>query len=123
MASLLIWHPEKLNARLMAAATPARLQWASIARGRCESRRVAATIGVAGDRVVAAHPLAMILEEGARPHEIEPRQAKALRFSNGDFVSGAVEHPGSPAKPFLKPTLPLWPETYRARARGAFRGI
>lgn len=72
--------------------------------------------------MAATHPLASVIEEGARPHAIEPKK-KVLKLADGGFVTGAVTHPGSPAKPFLRPTLPLWPELYRRNAIGAFRGI
>lgn len=123
MNSIVIWHPERLNARLVGAATPARAEWAGIARTRCRSTRVAASIAVIGDRVLAAHPLAAVVEFGAGPHVIEPTKRKALKLADGSFVSGPINHPGSPAKPFLRPTLPAWPELYRRNARGAFVGI
>lgn len=123
MSAVVIWRPERLNAKLLAAQIPARAEWAGIARGRCSSRRVAASIVVAGDRVIAGHPLAPILEEGARPHAIELKDKKAFKLADGSFVSGSIQHPGSPAKPFLKPTLPMWPPLYRRAAMGAFRGL
>lgn len=121
--TIVIWHPEQLTARLVAAAAPARAEWAQAARARCASRRVAASVRVIGDRVGALDPLGMILEEGASPHTIEPRRRKALKLADGSFVSGPVSHPGSPAKPFLRPTLPLWPSLYRRAASAAFRGL
>lgn len=122
MSAVVIWRPEPLTAKLVARATPARQQWALAARSRCTSKRVAASVVVTGDRVAATHPLASIIEQGASPHTIEPKK-KVLKLADGSFVSGPVNHPGSPAKPFLRPTLPLWPELYRRNAVGAFRGI
>lgn len=124
MASYVIWRPEPLNARLLAAAPRARVEWAGAARVRAAqgSRRVAASIAVVGDRVVATSPLAPIVEHGAGPHTIEPKK-KALKLADGSFVSGTVSHPGSPAHPFFEPTLPLWPPLYRRAASGAFRGF
>lgn len=48
------------------------------------------------------------VEFGADPHVITPNQAEALRFedANGEPVFAArVEHPGTPAQPFLRPAL------------------
>ena len=122
MSSIVIWRPEPLTAKLIARAAPARQQWALAARSRCSSKRVAASIVVAGDRVGAAHPLAPVIEFGAGPHLIKPK-GKVLKLEDGGFVTGPVRHPGTPAKPFLRPTLPLWPSLYRRNAVGAFRGI
>lgn len=123
MSAIVIWQPEPLNAKLAAAAAPARVQWAGLARARCSSKRVGASIVVRGDRVAALHPLAPIIEGGAQPHTIEPAKKKALKLADGGFVSGPVQHPGSPEKPFLRPTLPAWPMLYRRQAGGAFRGF
>ncbi len=38
---------------------------------------------------------------GARPHRIEPTEARVLRFDNGSFARG-VDHPGSPPHPFME---------------------
>lgn len=123
MSVVLLWHPEPLTARLIAAAVPARAEWAALARSRCSSRRVAASIRVAGEAVAATDPLAPIVEKGARPHEIAPAKGQVLRLADGRFVSGPVQHPGTPAKPFLRPTLPAWIALYRRAAAGAFRGF
>lgn len=44
------------------------------------------------------------VHEGARPHVIRPRQARALRFMMGDRVVFAqrVNHPGNRANPYLR---------------------
>lgn len=123
MNAIVIWRPEPLTARLVAAATPARVEWAGIARGKCTSRRVGASIRVAGEFVEAGHPLSKIVEKGSRQHEIDPGKKGFLALANGRFVSGPVRHPGTPAKPFLRPTLPAWVGLYRKTASGAFRGV
>jgi hypothetical protein len=120
--SIVIWRPEALNARLLAASLRARSDWAKAAAVRCNSKRVAASIRVIGDRVAALDPLGSILEAGARPHTIEPKR-KVMKLADGGFVSGPVQHPGSPAQPFMRPTLPLWAPLYRRAASGAFRGF
>lgn len=123
MNAIVIWRPEPLTARLVAAATPARGEWAALARARCTSRRVASSIRAGGEFVAATHPLSMIIEKGSRPHEIAPEKGQALRLASGRFVSGPVQHPGTPAKPFMRPTLPAWIALYRRTAIGAFRGL
>jgi len=123
MSAVVIWRPEPMTARLIAAAIPARAEWAALARSRCSSKRVASSIRVAGEAVAATHPLAPIIERGSGPHEIAPEKGRALRLANGRFVSGPVQHPGTPAKPFLRPTLPAWVALYRRAASGALRGF
>lgn len=123
MSATVIWRPEPLTARLIAAAKPARDQWAGIARARCTSRRVASSIRTEGETVAASHPLSRIIERGSRAHEIAPTEGGPLRLADGRFVSGPVQHPGTPAKPFMRPTLPAWVPLYRKTASGAFRGF
>jgi hypothetical protein len=120
--AVVIWRPEPLTARLVGAATPARVGWAALARARCSSKRVAASIRVGGEFVEAAHPISMIVERGAGPHTIGGK-GKVLRLADGRFVTGAIKHPGSPARPFMRPTLPAWIGLYRKTASGAFRGV
>lgn len=122
MNAVVIWRPEPLTARLVGAATPARVGWAALARARCTSKRVASSIRVGGEFVEAAHPLSMIIERGSGPHTIGGR-GKVLRLADGRFVTGPVKHPGTPAKPFMRPTLPAWIGLYRRTASGAFRGV
>jgi len=120
--AVVIWRPEPLTARIIGAATPARVEWAGIARSRCTSTRVASSIRVGGDFVAATHPLSTIIEKGSGPHEIGER-GKVLRLADGRFVTGKVKHPGTPAKPFLRPTLPAWIGLYRKMASRSFRGL
>lgn len=49
-------------------------------------------------------PYAASVHEGARPHVIRPRFARALRFEIGGQVVFArkVNHPGNAANPFLR---------------------
>lgn len=122
MNAIVIWRPEPLTARLIASATPARVEWSTVARSRCSSKRVASSIRVAGDFVAATHPLSTIIESGSGPHEIG-QKGKVLRLANGRYVTGKVKHPGTPAKPFLRPTLPAWIALYRRMAARAFRGV
>lgn len=49
-------------------------------------------------------PYSAPVHEGARPHVIRPRNARALRFMVGDRVVFArrVNHPGNAPNPFLR---------------------
>lgn len=127
MSATVIWRPEGHLARLRAAVRPAANDLARAAQVKCRSKQVASTITatVAGESasVGTRHPLGKILEEGARRHVIEPKDGRVLKLADGRFVTGAVVHPGSPAKPFLQPTLPLWAALYRRHAAAALRGF
>ena len=128
MTATVIWHPEAMNARLFAAVAPAALDLQRVAQAKCSSKQVAATIRAIPTGTSALlgtpHPLGKIIEGGAHPHEITPRKGElgVLKLADGSFVRGSVKHPGSPAKPFLRPTLALWPTAYRRHAAAAMRG-
>jgi|SRR5215831_12282129 len=55
------------------------------------------------------HPNALLHHNGTRPHPIEPKYAKVLRFDyGGDIVFAMfVHHPGTAPNPFLTDNLPL----------------
>lgn len=59
--------------------------------------------------ITCDHPAVRWVHEGARPHLIRPRRAKALRFEvNGQVVfTQLVRHPGNRANPFLTRALRL----------------
>ena len=128
MPATVIWRPEVLTARLKLAARGAAEDYARAAatKAASASKRVAASIGVTGTSgsftVGSRHPLGILFERGVGPHEIDPRKT-VLRLANGDFVTGGVRHPGMPAKPFLRPLLPLWGTFYRRRGAAVFRGF
>jgi phage gpG-like protein len=44
-------------------------------------------------------PYAAAMNNGSRPHEIKPRNKKALAFAGGVFRR--VQHPGTDARPFM----------------------
>jgi len=128
MSAVVIWRPEAFNARLIAAARPAAQEVARAAQLKAAgaSKRVAASIRVTGTAtnflISATHPLGLLIEKGAGPHQIEPRK-KVLKMADGGFVTGGVQHPGMAAKPFLRPSLALWAPAYRRTAAGAIRGF
>lgn len=58
--------------------------------------------------VEATAPHAVFVHQGTRPHIIEPRKAKALRFEQDGAIRFAqrVQHPGTTADPFIDQTEP-----------------
>jgi hypothetical protein len=124
--STLIWRPEPLTIRLIAAAAPAARDLAVAAAARAPSRRVATSVRASGAgenfTVGSSHPLGLMFEKGVSSHEITPKD-KVLKLADGRFVSGGVRHPGMKAKPWLRPVLPLWPSLYRRQAAQVFRGF
>lgn len=126
MSAVVIWRPEPLTARLIAAARPAASDYSRLAAARAPSKRVAASMQVFGGgtnfTVGPTHPLGGMFESGVGPHEIEGGYGK-LRMADGRWVTGPVRHPGMRAQPFLRPLIPLWPALYRRHATGSFRGF
>jgi hypothetical protein len=119
MSAIVIWRPEKLTARLIAATGQARQDYARAAQIRAPR---GVHVSVFGDRVGTRDPKGMFFEFGTKPHTIEPK-GRVLRLADGRFVTGPVKHPGMASKPFLRPLLAAWGAFYRRRAAGAFRGF
>ena len=48
---------------------------------------------------------AVFLERGTRPHTVKARSGKALRFigPSGDVYRRSIQHPGTKARPFMRP--------------------
>lgn len=47
---------------------------------------------------------AWIVEVGQKPHKIG-KPGQILRLANGNIVRGPIDHPGKPARPFIRPTF------------------
>ena len=64
---------------------------------------VGSNVGIGGESVKYAAPL----EFGSQPHEIWPKNKKALRFVVGGqvLIRGKVNHPGNQAYGFLRGTV------------------
>ncbi len=77
--------------------------------------------------VSSSLPRALWVEEGTKAHVIRPRKKKALRWaSNGTGAEGwrfakKVNHPGTKAKPFLKPALASKREAIESKFEAATR--
>lgn len=124
MTATVIWRPEPLTAKLIAAARPAAQDFARAAMVRAPSRKIVVSARPSGTSSysVVTNQLGRFFESGTHPHKIEPKR-KVLRLADGRFVTGPVQHLGMRAQPFIRPTFPLWPSLYRRRAAGAFRGV
>jgi HK97 gp10 family phage protein len=73
-------------------------------RQKIETRR----IELAAYQVISAAPHAQAVEFGTDPHVITPNSADALAFEgqNGELIfRQRVEHPGTPAQPYLRPAV------------------
>lgn len=70
---------------------------------------------VFGTIIEVSAPHAEYVSKGTRPHRIEPRQAKVLRFEvDGQIVFARfVEHPGTEANPYFENTTQTWPDVLR----------
>lgn len=56
-------------------------------------------------RIGSNLPHAPIIEMGAKPHVIRPLRKKALWWDTAKSPYGKVDHPGTPARPYLRPAL------------------
>lgn len=67
--------------------------------------------------------LGKLLEEGTRPHKIEPVRANVLHFKKGgeDVFAKYVFHPGTVAQPHLLPALNRNIALYKANIRKAIK--
>lgn len=63
------------------------------------------------------------IETGAQPHEISPKNRKALAFpgADGEMVTKIVHHPGFAARPFLRPAMQNNQDQARDAAGERFR--
>ncbi len=50
--------------------------------------------------------IAHLVERGTKAHKITPKKGK-LRLRGGGFVTGAITHPGTRARPFMEPAFDL----------------
>lgn len=115
------WNDRALRNAVRSAFRTSAYDFAKAAAARSPSRRVARSmrVQVLGDtaRVGPTHPIAGLIEKGAKEHDIEPKNKQAMKLKGGGFARGKIPHPGMRARPFMRPTLPLFPGLYRRRAR------
>jgi len=124
MSATVRWDPSALNAAIARALRPAAEQWRSDAARASGSARIAAALDVrVGSNeasVTSSDPLTVWTEEGTKPHVVTPK-GRVLRLADGRFVTGPVPHPGTRARPFLRPLLGSWPAIWRRYAAAACR--
>jgi hypothetical protein len=75
---------------------------------------VEATLAAGAPGIGATMEYAPYVELGTPPHVIRPRDAKALYWEGADHPVPAVNHPGTPPKPFI------WPTAQEAAAQRIF---
>lgn len=75
-------------------------------------------IKVVGDKIIIGPNTEYdeAVEFGTRPHEIRPKNKKALAFRVGGqmVVVKKVNHPGTRAQPFVRPAFEAWVDTLGA---------
>lgn len=67
------------------------------------SREIKAVPGAVGATFAAFYT--HMVEFGTRSHTIKSRKGRKLRMANGNVVTGPVSHPGTRARPFIRPTI------------------
>lgn len=114
-----VWNDAPIKARARLAGANAMKETKAYAAVRCAWRHVRNSIIVetTGEKgiVAATSPDAMFLERGTGRHAEAPRIRQAMKFPDGGFAAGTVEHPGTHAHPFLEPAAEAFPEiAYRS---------
>jgi hypothetical protein len=111
------WYPERLTAAIYRAYAESLKVAGADAEAHSGSSKAGARAvqtGATTGSLVPTGPIGAIQEKGAGPHTIAGRGV--LRLANGDFVTGPVQHPGRPAKPYIRPAAQRW-------ASGGFQGV
>lgn len=67
--------------------------------GETEHDHMQSRLTAGGDGV----DYAAVVELGGRPHEIRSKGPWPLRDKNGNVFGRVVQHPGTPAQPYLRP--------------------
>ncbi len=79
-----------------------------LAPARTGRLRASLYMEVQGSRVIVGTrnvDYALDVEYGTRPHVIRPRIKKALHWPGARHPVKQVNHPGTPAQPYLRPAL------------------
>ena len=110
MAGTVRWFPQGLNAAIQRGFEGSLARVAADANATSPAKEAGATIIQTGPTSAALKPtgIGAIMEEGAKPHEIAPTKGYLYLKGRNVFVSVAVHHPGSPAKPYLGPAAQRW---------------
>lgn len=112
------WFPERLTATIYSAYRESLLA----AKEAAEAAKPSGKVNVSLDGInLKSEPA--FFEEGAKPHEIAPKGNFLFLKGENRFVSGPVEHPGSPPKPHVGPAAALWAKSlFQAVARARLAG-
>lgn len=97
------------EARRRAPVDTGRLRSSIVSRAEGSGRSVGYVIGTNVNYAAA-------VEYGTAPHVIKPVNKKALYWPGARHPVAQVNHPGTAAKPFLRPAIELTPVFWRAHA-------
>ncbi len=98
-----VGQPSNVNAQLYGGYPGALRDSVRVTSGTTKAGQVYASVKAGGRTKKGADVFyAHIVEMGARRHRIAPRAKKALEIG-GQFVGGAVDHPGARPQPFMRP--------------------
>lgn len=97
------------EARRRAPVDTGRLRSSIVSRSEGSGRSVGYVVGTNVNYAAA-------VEYGTAPHVIKPRYKKALYWPGAAHPVAQVNHPGTAAKPFLRPAIELTPIFWRAHA-------
>jgi hypothetical protein len=116
-----VWNDTRLKAGVQMGFDAALRRSHELAAAKCQWRHVRASIvskavGKTG-AVGALAPDAKWLEFGTHAHTEAPRIKQAMKFPDGGFARGTIQHPAVAAHPFLRPVADAWPLIVKAELR------
>ncbi|MFF9124359.1 HK97 gp10 family phage protein [Streptomyces sp. NPDC014889] len=97
------------EARRRAPVDTGRLRSSIVSRAEGGGRNVGYVVGSNVNYAAA-------VEYGTAPHVIKPKHKKALYWPGAAHPVAQVNHPGTKAKPFLRPAIEMTPIFWRAHA-------
>ena len=123
------WRPDRVLGPVTSAARPAMIKTAMVARTLAPrgasgnlSRRTRVTFTGTMNGILHAPGVPYIypVVKGSVPHEIKPRNARALKFPDNRFAVRAP-HPGHAANPYLNKAAASFPTLYGLEASTRLR--
>jgi hypothetical protein len=96
---------EKYMAKLARVIESDAKRYAAVATGRMRGSIYKEADGLTARVGVRNVPYWMTVEYGSAPHIIRPATKKALHWPDARHPVAYVNHPGTPAQPFLRPAL------------------
>jgi hypothetical protein len=107
----LAWYPQvTLTPAIMRGFEASLARVAAEANAAAPAKEAGATIKQTSPNTAVLEPtgIGAIMEEGAKPHTIAPTKGYLYLKGRNVYVSAEVHHPGSPAKPYLRPAAARW---------------